>query len=350
VIAHVQLHDFFIAVERSARPDLAGRPILIGGLNASRGLVAAASPEARERGVGAGMRVADALAAVPDAACLPGGIERYLEVSAQIDERLRACTLAIEWTAIDEAWLQLDGGRASRAPSRDASLDNVRHALARDFGLSMAAGVGSTRAVAAVASRLMQPAGMLIVLPGYEARLLAPVDIRRLPGLSDEQQTRLRAAGVNSLGELAALDETLLHELIGRGGSVLARHALGLDDRPLAPADVPKGVARAALFGSCGGSQARGAVVRLAEQAGAALRRSGHGARQIRLRVGDAAGERMRAQLVDPPASTEREVVALADALALRLLHPGRDLFEAAVFLTALTPVDPQLQLNWKTA
>jgi len=346
VIAHVQLHDFFIAVERAARPDLAGRPVLIGGLDASRGLVAAASAEARARGVTTGMRVADAVAAVPDAVCLPGGIERYLEVSAQIDERLRACTRAIEWTAIDEAWLQLDAGRAASAPS----LDDLRRELARDFGLSMAAGVGSTRAVAAVASRLMQPAGMLIVLPGYEARLLAPVDIRRLPGLSDAQQARLRAAGVDSLGELAALDEALLHQLIGRGGSVLARHALGLDDRPLAPADVPKGVARAAIFGSCGGSQARGAVARLAEQAGAALRRSGRGARQIRLRVRDAAGERMRAQRVDPPASTEREVVALADALALRLLHPGRDLFEAAVFLTALAPVDPQLELNWKSA
>ncbi|HUF24055.1 MAG TPA: hypothetical protein VMN81_08015 [Vicinamibacterales bacterium] len=346
MIAHVQLHDFFIAVERAARPDLAARPILIGGLNTARGLVAAASFEAREHGVATGMRVADALAAVPDAVRLPGSIERYLEVSAQIDERLRACTRAIEWTAIDEAWLRIDATGASRAPS----LDDVRRELAREFGLATAAGVGSTRAVAAVASRLMHPAGMLIVLPGYEARLLAPVDIRRLPGLSDEQQARLRAGGVNSLGELAALDEALLHQLIGRGGSVLARHALGLDDRPLAPADVPKGVARAALFGSCGGSQARGAVARLAEQAGAALRRSGHGARQIRLRVRDAAGERMRAQPVDPPAATEREVVALADALALRLLHPGRELFEAAVFLTALTRVDPQLELNWKTA
>lgn len=345
MIAHVQLHDFFSAVERAARPALAGRPILIGGLSAARGLVAAASREAREHGVTTGMRVADALRVVPDAVCLPGGIERYLEVSAQVDERLRVCARAIEWTAIDEAWLQLDAGPASRG----ASLDDVRQALMRD-GLPTAAGVGSTRAVAAVASRLMQPAGMLIVLPGYEARLLAPVDIRRLPGLSDEQQHRLRAAGVNSLGELAALDEALLHQLVGRGGSVLARHALGLDDRPLSAAGVPKGVARAAIFGSCGGSQARGAVGRLAEQAGAALRRSGHGARQIRLRVRDAAGERMRTQLVDPPAAAEPEVMALADALALRMLHPGRELYEAAVFLTALTPVDSQLELNWKTA
>ncbi|HEX6323680.1 MAG TPA: hypothetical protein VFZ36_08140 [Vicinamibacterales bacterium] len=346
MIAHVQLHDFFIAVERAARPDLAGRPILVGGLHAARGLVAAASREARDRGVATGMRVADAIAAVPDAVCLPGGIERYLEVSAQVDERLRACASGIEWAAIDEAWLRLDPARAAGGPS----LDDVRRELARDFGLTAAAGVGATRAVAAVASRLMQPAGMLIVLPGYEARLLAPVDIRRLPGLSEEQQARLRAAGVNSLGELAALDETLLHQLIGRGGSVLARHALGLDDRPIAPAEVPKGIARAAIFGSCGGSQARGAVARLAEQAGAALRRSGHGARQIRLRVRDAAGERMRAQLVDPPAATAREIESLADTLALRLLHPGRDLFEAAVFLTALTPLDSQLELNWKSA
>jgi DNA polymerase IV len=341
VIAHVELLDFFIAVERAARPDLAGRPVVVGGLDAARGLVASASVEARAQGVRPGMRVADALAAAPDAACLPGAIERYLEVSAQIDERLRACTRAIEWTAIDEAWLQIDTGAGARGPS----LDDLRRDLARDFGLETAAGVGATKAVAAVASRLMRPAGLLIVLPGYEARLLAPVDIRRLPGLSDAEQARLRDAGVHSLGDLAALEEPRLHELIGCGGSVLARHALGLDDRPLAAAAVPKGIARSAIFGCCGGSQARGAVARLAEQAGAALRRSGHGARQIRLRVRDGAGERMRTQIVEPPAAAAREVAALADALALRLLHPGRELLEAAVFLTALTPVDPQLQL-----
>lgn len=341
MIAHVQLFDFFLAVERAARPDLDGRPLIIGGLKAGRGFVASASPEARARGVHTGMRMAEAIACVPGAACLPGAIERYLEVSAQIDERMRRCTPWIEWTAIDEAWLRVE----TRGPSRGSSLDELRAELDRDFGIRTAVGLGSTKAVAAVASRLMDPTGMLIVLPGYEARLLAPVDIRRLPGLTSEQQARLRATGVNSLGELAALDETRLHQLIGRGGSVLARHALGLDDRPLVAADVPKGIARSALFGSCGGSQARGAVARLAEQAAGALRRSGHGARQIRLRVRDMAGERMRVQAVEPPALSDNEVVALADALAWRLLHPCRDLHEAAVFLTALTPVAPQLDL-----
>lgn len=338
MIAHVQLLDFFISVERAADPSLATRPLIVGGH--ARGSVALASEEARIRGVRTGMRMSEALALAPDAVCLPGAIERYLEVSAQIDERLRRYTRWIEWSAVDEAWLQIEG-RGGRGPS----IDDMRAELARDFGIATAVGVGSTKAVAAVASRLMHPSGMLLVLPGYEARLLAPVHIKRLPGVSDEQLQRLSQAGVTSLGELAALDEARLHELIGRGGSVLARHALGLDDRALTAADVPKGIARSGVFGACGPSQARGAVVRLAEQASAALRRSGHAARQIRLRVRDAAGERMRVQIAEPPASLDHEIVERADALAQRLLHPGRELGEAAVFLTALTPVEPQLNL-----
>ena len=251
MIAQVQLFDFFIAVERSARPDLDGRPLIVGGLQAGRGLVALASQEARDLGVCTGMRMADALAAAPGAVCLPGSIERYLEVSAQIDERLRKYTARIEWSAVDEAWMQLE---------TRSRLDELRAELQRDFGIGAAVGVGSTKAVAAVAARLVAPAGMLLVLPGYEARLLAPLDISRLPGLTGSQLTRLRGAGVQSLGALASLDEAVLHDLIGRGGSVLARHALGLDDRALTPADVPKGIARAAFFGSCGGSQARGAI------------------------------------------------------------------------------------------
>jgi hypothetical protein len=108
---------------------------------------------------------------------------------------------------------------------------------------------------------------------------------------------------------------------------------------------VPKGIARGTMYGACGGTQARGAIARLAEQAALALRRSGHAARQLRLRVRDQAGERMRVHRADPAVAADHEVVAIADALAHRLLHPGRDLHEAAIFLTALTPVDPQLQL-----
>ena len=287
MIAHVQLHDFFVAVERSARADLDGRPLLIGGPPGGRGAVAVASEEARDRGVHTGMSMRDAVALVPDAICVPGAIERYLEVSAQIDERLRRCTRSIEWAALDEAYLRIEGPR----PSHTAALDDVRDVLARDFGMQTSVGIGSTKAVAAMASRLMQPSGMLIVLPGYESR------------------------------------------------------ALALDDRPLAPAEVPKGIARASVYGTCGGTQARGAIARLAEQAALALRRSGHAARQVRLRVRDHAGERMRVHRADPPIASDHEVIAMADTLAQRLLHPGRELHEAAIFLTALTPVEPQLQL-----
>lgn len=347
MIAHVQLSDFFIAVERTARPDLDGRPLIIGAITPT-GSVAVASSEALERGVCVGMRMAEARMLAPDAMCLSGSIERYLEVSAQIDERLRKLTSTVEWIAVDEAWLQLE----SRAPVRVhgsrgapalASLDDVRAGIVRDFGISMAIGAGTTKAVAHVASRLMSPAGTLIVLRGYEARLLAPVDIARMPGLSDETIAGLRARGVQTLGDLATLEAPVLFELLGRGGGIVARHALGLDDRQVASSAVPKGIVRSATFGACGPTQARGAIAKLSDDAALGLRQSGHAARQVRLRVRDHAGERIRARTLDPLKGAD-DIRERVDHLARRMLHPGRELIEAAVSLTALSPVAPLLE------
>jgi DNA polymerase-4 len=343
VIAHVQLSDFFIAVERAAHPHLAGRALLIGGAAAARGTVAIASADARAAGVHTGMRMADALARVPSAACVPGSIERYLETSAQIDERLRALRCAVEWASLDEVWIALGEAPAMRAAR--PPIEAVREELARDFGIAAAIGVGATKAVAAVASRLVSPSGMLIVLPGYEARLLAPVDIARLPGLTDQSAARLRARGISTLGDLAALDDDARLTLMGRGGSVLARHALGLDDRMVDTGGTPRGIVRAAYYGACGPSQARGAVARLADLAASALRRSGHAARSVRLRVRDASGERMRTLTVPAPIASDQEIGEQVEALARRLLHPGRELQEAAIFLSSLAPVEPQLTL-----
>ena len=341
MIAHLQLADFFLTVERSAHPELSNRPLLVGGPAAARGSVALASPDARLRGVRIGMPMREALALVPDAACLPGSIERYLEVSAQVDERLRARRCAIEWTALDEAWLDL----GAAGPSARSRLEDAREELARDFGLDAAIGVGSTKAVAAVASRLVSPSGMLIVLPGYEARLLAPLSVERLPGLTDDDLARLRAEGIATIGDLAALEAPAVVALIGRGGSVLARHALGLDDRAVDAAGAPRGIVRSAVYGCCGSTQARAAVAHLAEEAASALRRSGHAARQVRLRVRDRAGERMRAAPLAGPATAAADIAEAVDALARRLLHPGRELVEAAVCLTSLVPIEPQLTL-----
>lgn len=343
MIAHVQLSSFFVAVERAAHPPLASRPLLIGGAAAAHGSVAMASPDARAAGVRTGMRMLDALALVPAAACLPGSIERYLEASAQVDERVRARRYAVEWTALDEAWIAVPGAegvRAARPP-----LEDLRAELSRDLGLDAAIGVGATKAVAAVASRLVSPSGLLIVLPGYEARMLAPLDVARLPGLDAADAARLRTHGVATLGALAALDEAARLALMGRGGSVLARHALGVDDRLVDTGNAPRGIVRSAFYSACSATQARGVLVRLADQAAAAVRRSGHAARAVRLRVRDASGERMRTIAATPPVSSDQEVGEHVDALARRLLHPGRDLHEAAVFLSSLVAVEPQLTL-----
>ena len=236
-IIHVDLDGFFIAVERQLDPRLADRPIVIGGQPSTRGVVVAACPEAKRLGVRAGLSLAIAATRCPQAAFLDGSVERYLEASAAVDEILRdpvtvGANAAVEWTAIDSVFVELGtfspgGGPSSASRGTAASgsgagdglrvAERLRERMARELGFEVSCGVARTRAAAQIASRLSRPKGVLYTLPGYEARLLAPLDVGLLPDL------RRRTAAPRDGGHLDARPSGRRHARARQGAPRLAR-------------------------------------------------------------------------------------------------------------------------------
>jgi DNA polymerase-4 len=258
-IIHVDLDGFFVAVERQLDPRLADRPIVIGGQPSTRGVVVAACPEAKRLGVRAGLSLAIAASRCPQAAFLDGSVERYLEASAAVDEILRdpltvGANAAVEWTAIDSVFVELGtfatGAGPGAAGSGQATGDGLhvaerlRERIARELGFEVSCGVARTRAAAQIASRLSRPKGVLYTLPGYEARLLAPLDVGLLPDLPAGARQRLVMDGISTLGRLADVTPERARALLGSRGPAFVRWARGEDDRPVDRLQPPRSLAR----------------------------------------------------------------------------------------------------------
>jgi DNA polymerase-4 len=232
LIAHLDLDSFFVAVERLRRPELADRPVVIGGRPGGRGLVAAASREARRAGVRAGMTLAAASVRCPAAVFLDGAVDAYLDAACRIDDLLRQESTEIEWVSIDEAFFSIP------APLAAAAVERVQRSL-RSLGFDAACGLSRSKVVAQIASRLARPRGVVHIRDGYEARFHAPLKIELLPDLDAIVAQRLRARGVRRIGQLAHLEPSQATMLAGRLGAALARQASGGDDGILKRTPLP---------------------------------------------------------------------------------------------------------------
>jgi len=318
MIVHVDLDSFFIAVERARRPDLAGRPVIVGGRPGGRGVVAAASREARRRGVRAGMPLTQASLRCPDGVFLDGAFDAYFAASLHVDEILRSESAEIEWQSIDEAFVGLAAGDRTRQADAIHIVERIRQRV-HELGFDAACGLARSKLVARIASRLARPRGVVYVLDGYEARFLSPLKLELLPGIDAGLARRLRRAGIRRLGQLATLTESQLSVLAGRSGATLARHAAGHDASlirrtALPPAriqdrDLPCPSAHANVV--C-------AAVRLeADRLGRELRSRGVFARTItlRLRFPDGRHDSRTATLAEPTAFDEALFAAALELL-----------------------------------
>lgn len=227
-VVAVWLPELLWQAECVGRPALQGRPLVVGGPAARDGVVAAASPAARQRGVRVGQRV-DAVARSCDGVVvLPGHLDRAIDVAAVVHTRLESLLGPVAWLTVGRAIAPVDQTHGSRLHQ---ALDTIRDEAASTLGVSVACGIAPTWVGADVAARLMAPAGLLHVVPRSLRRMLAPLSVKWLPGVDDELEGRLASGGVLTCGDLAALDPETLQRLVGRPGGVLARLASGADDR-----------------------------------------------------------------------------------------------------------------------
>jgi DNA polymerase-4 len=252
-IFHLDMDAFFVSVEELLDPSLRGRAVVVGGRPNERGVVAAASYEARKYGVHSAMSLRTAARLCPHAVFLEGHPERYRQVSEQIFCILQTFSPKVEMASIDEAYLDMSGSERLLGPPLKAA-HAVHEAIKRQTGLNCSIGVAASRLVAKVASDLAKPNGILWVLPGAEARFLAPLEVRRIPGVGRTTEQALHRLGVRTVGDLAKLEESLLAAKFGQWGLALAGKARGQDaggwyDTEIGAPIAPKSISHEHTFG-----------------------------------------------------------------------------------------------------
>jgi DNA polymerase-4 len=232
VIAHLDLDAFFAAVEQLDRPELRGKPLVVGGDPRGRGVVSTASYEARRFGIRSAMSAAEAHRRCPQAIFVRPDMERYRERSRTVWGVVHSLVERVEQVGIDEGYLDLTGLVRSTSDAR--GLLGALQAAVRDAtGLSCSLGCGTGKTIAKIASDHRKPGGIVVVPHGREAAFLAPLPLRALPGIGPRGEQRLSAAGIAVIGELARQDDAQLAGL-GMGGKVgrdLRERARGVDPR-----------------------------------------------------------------------------------------------------------------------
>src|SRR3982751_5570302 len=221
VICHVDMDAFFVSVEELFDPSLHGKPVVVGGKRDERGVVAAASYAARKFGIHSAMPLRVASRLCPQAIFVPGHPGRYREYSEKVFAVLNRFSPRVEMASIDEAYLDLTGtARLFGPPLRAAH--TLHEAIRKETELRCSLGLASSRLVAKVSSDQAKPNGVLYILPGQEARFLAPLEVRKIPGVGKKTELALHNLGIRCVGDLAGLDEQFLASRFGKWGLSLA--------------------------------------------------------------------------------------------------------------------------------
>jgi DNA polymerase-4 len=228
-ILHVDLDAFFASVEQLLDPALAGRPVVVGGLG-PRGVVSAASYEARAHGVHSAMPMARARRACPGAVFLPPRFEHYEEKSREVMAILRSVSPLVEPLSIDEAFVDASGSRRRLGAAEEVGA-LVRRRIRDETGLVASVGVATTKFLAKVASDLAKPDGLLTVAPGAEHAFLAALPVSRLWGVGPRTLAKLERIGVHTIGDVAALPVAALTAAVGAANGAHL-HALARNDDP----------------------------------------------------------------------------------------------------------------------
>jgi DNA polymerase-4 len=289
-ILHVDLDAFFAAVEQRDRPELRGRPVIVGGAPGSRGVVSAASYEARRYGVRSAMPLRTAAALCPGGVFLPVDGAKYRRASGQVMAVLRRFTPRVEQISIDEAFLDVAGSEALFG-SPETIARSIRAAIRAEVELTASVGVASTKLVAKIASDLRKPDGLVVVPAGGEAAFLAPLPISRLWGVGPQTQAALAELGAGTIGELAALPVDALVRRLGQHGAELHARALGIDPSPVAGDVAAKSVSHEHTFAvdTADQDQVEATILALAEGVAERLRQGGVRAATVTVKVRDSA-------------------------------------------------------------
>jgi DNA polymerase IV len=290
-IFHVDMDAFFVSVEEIFDPALKGKAVVVGGQRHERGVVSAASYQARRYGVHSAMPLRTAAKLCPHAIFLNGHSERYREWSEKVYRVLVSFSPLVEMASIDEAYLDMTGtGRLHGPPLHAAHQLHAHMKSATELNCSI--GIGTSRLIAKVSSAKAKPHGILWVIPGQEAKFLAPLDVRDLPGVGKVTEQSLTALGIRRVGDLAGFEDRFLEQRFGKWGLALAGKARGEDaggwfDTAVGQDTDAKSISHEHTYNEDTTDLERieSTLMRLSEMVGRRLREGGLRARTVQLKL-----------------------------------------------------------------
>ncbi len=245
-IIHFDMDAFYASVEILDNPALRGQPVVVGG-DCNRGVVCAASYEARKFGVHSALPIFTARKLCPHGVFLPVRMARYQEISCRIMEIFQRFTPLVEPLSLDEAFLDVTASQSLMGTAEDIA-GQIRVLVKETIGLTVSAGVGASKLVAKIASDLNKPDGLTIVPPGQEEAFLAPLPIGRLWGVGRTTKEALALIGVKTIGDLNRIPTAILTAKFGKAGLMLQESAQGIDHRPVEPKQEAKSIGHEETF------------------------------------------------------------------------------------------------------
>ncbi len=347
-ILHVDMDAFYASVEQRDRPELRGRPVIVGGTGSS-GVVSAASYEARPFGVRSALPMATARRLCPHAVFLPVRMAHYAAVSRQIRDIFHRFTPLVEPLSLDEAFLDVHGCEGLFGPAPQLAR-RIKDEIKAEVGLTASVGVAPNKFLAKLASDHGKPDGLVVVPPEAVAAFLAPLPVGRLWGVGAKGAQRLQALGIRTVGELAERPERLLLDHFGEVGRHLWQLAHGRDDRPVVPDRAAKSISTETTFAEDISDRAvlRRWLLDLVDQLAGRLRHAGMRARTVELKIRSADFQtRTRAHSLPKPTDVTdhlwRAAAELFDRALTRDMLPVRLLGVGASKLTRDAAVQGEL-------
>jgi len=350
-IFHVDMDAFFVSVEELLNPSLKGKAVVVGGQRHERGVVSAASYAARRYGVHSAMPLRTAAQLCPHAVFLDGHPHLYREYSQRVFAVLQKFSPKVEMASIDEAYLDVTGCEKLLGPPLGCA-HRLHQSVKAETGLNCSIGVSSSKMVSKIASDQAKPNGILWVLPGMEARFLAPLDVRRIPGVGKVTERQLLAIGIRKVGDLTRLDEKFLEQRFGKWGLALAGKARGEDagawfDGEVGGEEGARSISHEHTFpqDTAKAGELEATLARLSEMVGRRLREHGYHARtiQIKLRYADFSTF-TRAHTLDHGTQIDTEIFEEARAL-FRRNWTGKPVRLLGVHASGFTGREGQLSL-----
>jgi DNA polymerase IV len=363
-IFHVDMDAFFVSVEELFDPSLKGKAVVVGGQRDERGVVSAASYEARKFGVHSAMPLRTAGRMCPHAIFVDGHPERYRQCSEQVYRVLGTFSPQVEMASIDEAYLDMTGTERLHGPPLKAA-HALHQRMKSETLLNCSVGIGTSRLIAKVSSAQAKPNGVLWIVPGEEARFLAPLEVREIPGVGKVMEKHLHALGIQKVGDLSKLEDCELEDRFGKWGLALAGKARGEDaggwfDTEVGAEVGAKSISHEHTYNedTADITQLEATLMRLSEMVGRRLREAKFHARtvQLKLRYKDFTTI-TRAHTLPSPTQLDTEIFDQVRTLFRKNWKRGTEVRLLGVHLSSFTELADQFDLldgtrqkRWKDA